>query len=153
MSNCFKPSAIGPYGCLLIEKDRNLEFIADPPADELGQFDTLFHRDAPYRHKRQHIRGADPRVLAFMNTKINQPSGGLSRLEGCFRNRKGTAGKGDDGAVMIGIVWGFLGAVLVPDEWATWKPLVLFGLGNFIGSVAIVLLWQARKTAGSKSAA
>jgi hypothetical protein len=47
--------------------------------------------------------------------------------------------------VFLGLLWGVAGSMLIPDDWATWKPLTAYAIGNFGFTVALVLFWQARQ--------
>jgi hypothetical protein len=50
------------------------------------------------------------------------------------------------GAVFLGIIFGLLGTAVIPDDWATWRTLAAYGIGNFAISILVLLLWQNRRT-------
>jgi len=54
------------------------------------------------------------------------------------------------GAVFVGVFFGFLGTVFIPDDWVTWKVLVVYCVGNFLISVLVILAWQARQALRAK---
>jgi hypothetical protein len=51
------------------------------------------------------------------------------------------------GAVVLGMLFGFLATLFIPDDWVTWKVLVSYGVGHFAFIAAAIMIWQARKNA------
>jgi hypothetical protein len=49
------------------------------------------------------------------------------------------------GALFMGIIFGFLATVFIPDEWVSWRVLILFAVGHFVIVVVGVLFWETRR--------
>lgn len=73
------------------------------------------------------------------------PWGLLSLFFLVNRRRDPTSINGILGAIFFGAIWGGVGLSVLPDSWVTGKGLVGFGIGNFVLSLLIVLVWQARQ--------
>ena len=94
-------SPLGQGGGRLVEIDRNLQLLADPPADLMGDFGAVLDRHALDRHERADVGRAHPRMLAVLATHVDHLRRGGDCLEGRLGNRLGRADEGDHRPVGI----------------------------------------------------
>ena len=102
-ADVFQVSPLRGRGSLLVEVDRNVQFLSHPPAQAPGDLDAVLHRHLADRHERHHVSRPEAWVLALVLIQVDQFSRRGDPLIGSLLHRLRLSDEGQHCAVVIGV--------------------------------------------------